>query len=84
MWTRPKDDQDLELVHHCYICATTPNFDLEDDILARRKRIHRLNDLNQDAKAVCKGVADKEVTKIMRQRVGFAEFAYARDLILGQ
>jgi hypothetical protein len=82
MWRRPTDDAPNPDPEHCYICATTPDFNLDDDILSRRKRLHRLHDLEKDAKAVCNAVTDKDVTKIMKQRVGFAEFSFARDLIL--
>jgi len=81
MWPRPTDDAPNPNPEHCDICSITPNFELDEDILARRKRIHRLNDLDKDAKAICDGVTSKDVSRVMKQRVGFAEFSYARDLI---
>ena len=81
MWPRPTDDAPNPNPEHCDICSITPNFELDDDILARRKRIHRLNDLDKDAREICNAVTSKDVSRVMRQRVGFAEFSYARDLI---
>ena len=81
MWPRPIDDTPNPNPEHCDVCSITPNFELDDDILARRKRMHRLNDLDKDAKAICGAVKSKDVSRVMRQRVGFAEFSYARDLI---
>ena len=81
MWPRPTDDAPNPNPEHCDICSITPNFDFDEDILARRKRIHRLNDLDKDAREICGGVTSKDVSKVMKQRVGFAEFSYARDLI---
>ncbi len=81
MWPRPTEDTPKPNPDHCEICAITQNFDIDEDILARRKRLHRLNDLENDAKSICEAVSAKDVTKVMKQRVAFAEFSYARDLI---
>ena len=84
MWPRPTDDTPTPNPEHCYVCSRTPNFDLDASTLAKRRRIHRLNDLNQDANAICDAVTTKDVSLLMSQRVARAEFSYARDLIFQQ
>ena len=81
MWPRPIDDAPPPNPRHCDACAITPNFELDNSTLAKRKRMHRLNDLDKNAREVCSGVTSKDVALIMKQRVAFAEFSYARDLI---
>ncbi|GEM_PF-6410063 len=82
MWPRPTDDAPKPHPEHCHVCAETQSFDnLDDDTVARRKRLHRLNDLSKDAKTLCEAVTAKDAALIMKQRVAFAEFSYARDLI---
>ena len=84
MWPRPTNDTPIPNPEHCYVCSITPNFDLDSHTLAKRRRIHRLNDLNQDANAICDAVSTKDVPLLMNQRVARAEFSYARDLIFHQ
>lgn len=81
MWPRPTDDAPLPDPRHCDICSITPNFDFADDVIARRRRIHRLYDLDQNAKEICRAVTKKDVSRIMKKRCGFAEFSYGKDLI---
>lgn len=82
MWPRPTDDTPKPDPEHCYVCAETQHFNFNDSTIARKRRIHRLNDLNKDAKAIREAVSAKDGARVMRTRVAFAEFSYARDLIL--
>jgi hypothetical protein len=82
MWSRPTSDSPLPEPSHCPYCNITPTFEFEDAILNRRRRGHRLFDLNNDASAYCEHVRAKDIGLHMRKRVGNAEFSYASDLIL--
>jgi len=82
MWSRPTFDSPKPDPTHCPYCSITPTFDFEDSILNRRRRGHRIFDLNNDASLFCEHVRSKDIGLHMRRRVGNAEFSYARDLIL--
>ena len=81
MWSRPTYDSPVPEPDHCPYCSSTPNFDLENSILNKR-RGHRLFDLNNDASQYCQHVGSKDIGFHMRKRVANAEFSYATDLIL--
>lgn len=82
MWPRPTYDAPVPDPEHCAVCNETPNFDFDDNILNRKRRGHRLFDLNNDANEFCTHVRAKDLGLHMRKRVANAEFSYANDLIL--
>lgn len=83
MWPRPTNhDAPAPSPDHCPYCRLTPNFEIEDKILNRRRRGHRLFDLNDDATSLSLGIRSKKAGLTMRRRVANAEFSYSNDLIL--
>lgn len=82
MWPRPTFDAPLPEPDHCPYCNSTPNFDFEDSVINRRRRGHRLFDLNNDASQYCQHIGARDIGFHMRKRVANAEFSYATDLIL--
>jgi hypothetical protein len=83
MWSRPTYDAPQPDPTHCPYCNLTPDFaNTEDSVINRRRRGHRLFDLNKDASEYCQQVRAKNIGLHMRRRVANAEFSYASDLIL--
>lgn len=83
MWPIPADEEAPKPnPGHCEFCQGTPDFDVEPALLNRRRRGHKLSDLNNDASDMAQAIESKKVGVVMRKRIAFAEFSYANDLIL--
>ena len=82
MWPRPTYDSPVPDPEHCIVCSETPNFNFDVGILNKKRRGHRLFDLNKDANDFCSHVRAKDSGLYMRRRIANAEFSYASDLIL--
>lgn len=75
LWPRPTDcDASKPDPSDCPYCAMTPNFNLDEIILNRRRRGHRLFDLNYDASGICRAIRARKISINIRKSLATPNF----------